>query len=149
MVKWIWEPLKLHCGPLYANSDPLHLKVWLILETEHITPLLRKLHWLPVVPRTQYKVATLCYNSFTESYPVYLSELLTVHHPSRQLHSTPFLTSEPSAYLSQKQRPLDNELFLSQAWHSVQNSLYDIHHSVSTSSFKQALKTHLFKSAYN
>ena len=30
------------------------------------------------------------------------------------------------------------------------NSLpYDVRHSVSTSSFKQALKTHLFKSAYN
>ena len=30
------------------------------------------------------------------------------------------------------------------------NSLpYDVRHSASTSSFKQALKTHLFKSAYN
>ena len=29
-----------------------------------------------------------------------------------------FLTPEPSAYLSQKQRPLDNELFLSRARHS-------------------------------
>ena len=54
---------------------------------EHIKPLLQKLHWLPVVSRIQYKVATLCYNSFTESYPVYLSELLTVYHPNRQLRS--------------------------------------------------------------
>ena len=54
---------------------------------EHIKHLLQKLHWLPVVSRIQYKVATLCYNSFTESYPVYLSELLTVYHPSRQLRS--------------------------------------------------------------
>ena len=36
--------------------------------------------------RIQYKVATLCYNSFTESYPVQLSaELLTLFNPSRQL----------------------------------------------------------------
>ena len=28
-------------------------------------------------------------------------------------------------------------------------TLSDVRHSVSTSSFKQALKTHLFKSAYN
>ena len=54
---------------------------------EHMKPLLQKLHWLPVVSRIQYKVATLCYNSFTESYPIYLSELLTVYHPSRQLRS--------------------------------------------------------------
>ena len=54
---------------------------------EHIKPLLQKFHRLPVVSRVQYKVATLCYNSFTESYPVYLSELLSVYHPSRQLRS--------------------------------------------------------------
>ena len=33
----------------------------------------QKRPWLPIVSRIQYKVATLCYNSFTESYPVYLS----------------------------------------------------------------------------
>ena len=40
-----------------------------------IRPLLQKLHWLPISSRIQCKVATLCYNSFTESYPVCLSEL--------------------------------------------------------------------------
>ena len=54
---------------------------------EYIKPLLQKLHSLPIVSRIQYKVATLCYSYFTESYPVYLSELLTVYHPSRQLRS--------------------------------------------------------------
>ena len=54
---------------------------------EHIQPLLQKLHWLPSVSRILFKVATLCYNSFTESYPVYFSELLTVYYPSRQLRS--------------------------------------------------------------
>ena len=57
---------------------------------EHIRHLLQKHHWLPTASGIQYKVATLCYNSFTESYPVYLSELLTVSHPSRQI--SPFLT---------------------------------------------------------
>ena len=37
-----------------------------------------------------------------------------------------------------------NELY--PQWNSLP---YDVHHSESTSSFKQALKTHLFKSAYN
>ena len=54
---------------------------------EHIKPLLQKLHWLPIVSRIHYKVAILCYFSFTQNYPVYLSELLTVYHPSRQLRS--------------------------------------------------------------
>ena len=56
---------------------------------EHTNPLLQKLHWLPIVSRIQYKVAPLCYNSFTESYPAaYLSELLDcLPSRSRQLRS--------------------------------------------------------------
>ena len=41
--------------------------------------------------------------------------LLKSIHPD---NFTPFLTPEPSTYLSQKQKPLDNKLFLSQAQHS-------------------------------
>ena len=86
-------------------------------EHEHIKRTLRqKLHWLPIVSRIQYKVATLCYNSFTGSYPVYLSELRTVYHPSRQLHS--ISDTRTFRIPSTKQRPLDNELFLSRARHS-------------------------------
>ena len=82
---------------------------------EHIKPLLQKLHWLPVVSRIQYKVASLCYNSFTESYPIFLNSWLSTVHPD---NFASFLTPAPSAYLSQKQRPLDNELFLSRARHN-------------------------------
>ena len=79
---------------------------------EHIKPLPQKRPWLPVVSRIQYKVATLCYKSFTESYPVYLSELLSTIHPD---NFASFLTPESSAYLSQNQRPLNNERFLSRS----------------------------------
>ena len=45
----------------------------------------------------------------------FLNSGLSAIHPD---NFAPFLTPEPSAYLSQKQRPLDNELFLSRARHS-------------------------------
>ena len=44
----------------------------------------QKLHWLPIASRLQYNIATLCYNSFTKCYPIYLSELLTVYYPCHE-----------------------------------------------------------------
>ena len=48
---------------------------------EHVKAFLQKLHWLPAHSRIQYKISTLCYNSFSETYPLYLCELLmfTIH----------------------------------------------------------------------
>ena len=112
---------------------------------EHIKPLLQKLHWLPVVSGIQYKVATLCCNSFSESYPVYLSELLTVYTPSTQLCSISDTRTFSIPFTKTKTFGQRAFSFTGPTqWNS-----YDIHHSASTSSFKQALKTHLFKSAYN
>jgi hypothetical protein len=41
---------------------------------EHITPVLRTLHWLPVRQRIQFKLATLVYRSLTKDAPAYLSD---------------------------------------------------------------------------
>ena len=71
---------------------------------EHIKPLLQKLNWLPVVSRIQYKVATLCYNSFT----IFPNSWLSTIHPD---NFAPFLTPEPSAYRSQKDLWTTNLLF--------------------------------------
>ena len=46
--------------------------------TEHTTPLLRILHWLPVSNRIAYKIDSICPTSLNTAYPKYLSELLTV-----------------------------------------------------------------------
>ena len=46
----------------------------------HSTPLLGKLHWLPILERIKYKVACVCFNAMHGSGPAYLSELLHVLH---------------------------------------------------------------------
>ena len=41
---------------------------------EHIAPVLRQLHWLPVRQRVQFKLATLVYRSLAGTAPAYLSD---------------------------------------------------------------------------
>ena len=45
----------------------------------HSTPLLEKVHWLPISERIKYKVACMCFSAITGSGPAYLSELLYVY----------------------------------------------------------------------
>ena len=45
---------------------------------DHITPVLRELHWLPVSERIRYKIATLVHKSLHNNAPSYLTELCTV-----------------------------------------------------------------------
>ena len=56
--------------------------------TEHTTPFLRMLQWLPISSRIAYKIDSICHTSLTIAYPKYLSELLTVYTPVRPLRSS-------------------------------------------------------------
>ena len=51
------------------------------------TPLLEKLHWLPISERIKDKVACMCFSVINGSGPAYISELLHVYTPSRTLRS--------------------------------------------------------------
>ena len=55
---------------------------------DHVTPLLEKLHWLPVEARIHYKIATLAFKYLDNSLPPYLSKLLHTYQPSRTLQSS-------------------------------------------------------------
>ena len=54
----------------------------------HSTPLLVKLHWLPILECIKYKVACMCFSAINGSGSAYLSELLHVYTPSRTLRSS-------------------------------------------------------------
>ena len=115
---------------------------------EHTKPLLQKLHWLPVHSRIQYKISTLCYNSFSETYPLYLSELLIVYYPSRQFLSVLLLGMKTFCIPLTKTKTVGERAFSftgPKQWNSLP---YDVRYSPSLLSFKKALKTYLFKSAY-
>ena len=114
---------------------------------DHTTPLLQKLHWLPIDFRMQYKIATLCFKSFTEPlFPKYLSELLCTYRPSRNLRSL----SDDRVFLKHNFR-LKNYGYrsFSHAASDIWNSLpLSIRYSNNLKAFQSNLKTYLFKKAY-
>ena len=57
-------------------------------KSDHITPLLIKLHWLPVKFRILFKIAVLAFRFFDGTLPSYLSSVLSAYKPSRSLRSS-------------------------------------------------------------
>ena len=54
---------------------------------DNVTPLFRKLHWLPLQARINYKIYVLCFKCINKTAPSYLSDLLEQYVPSRLLRS--------------------------------------------------------------
>ena len=110
---------------------------------DHTSPLLHSLHWLSVSNRISYKISTLTFSSLFENGPSYLSDLLQIYTPSRQLRSC-----ADDRILRQSQfRTKTGERSFSFQAPAVWNKLpYSLRHSDSISSFKAKLKTHLFLS---
>ena len=113
---------------------------------QHVTPLLKQLHWLPIQTRIDYKLATLAFRHFDGSLPQYLSSRLDIYQPSRLLRSSndrllrvPRWKLKSFGYRSfSYQGPV--------VWNSLST---DLKLSSSLSSFKSRLKTHLFKKSYS
>jgi len=85
---------------LYGMSDGLWRKVQSIQSAaarlvtgarryDHITPVLRQLHWLPVRQRVEYKVACLVHQSLAGQTPAYIANdiQLVTDSDRRQLRS--------------------------------------------------------------
>ena len=56
--------------------------------SEHVTPMLISLHWLPIKQRIEYKLATLAFRYFDGTLPPYLSHCLSSYTPHRSLRSS-------------------------------------------------------------
>jgi Reverse transcriptase (RNA-dependent DNA polymerase) len=107
---------------------------------EHITPTLRKLHWLPISHRITFKIAAITYKTLHYKQPAYLYELLHSYTPSRSLRSSDqLLLSLPSINSAIGRRSF------SYAAPYVWNRLpYAIRACSSPTLFLSRLKAHLF-----
>ena len=113
---------------------------------DHVTPLLRELHWLPIKARIEYKLAITCFKSLNCNFPSYISELLVPYTPSRTLrssHRNNFVV--PRVHLKNF-----GERAFSFSGPSTWNALPEkIKKTTSLEQFKKSLKTHLFEKHLN
>ncbi len=56
-------------------------------KSEHITPILASLHWLPIKQRIDFKVLLIVFKCFNVLVPSYVCDMLTKYIPERSLRS--------------------------------------------------------------
>ena len=112
---------------------------------DHVTPLLKELHWLPVKFRCQYKIATLAYRHSEGSLPPYLSSSLCTYEPSGSLRSS----NEKLIKIPKRNLKSFGQRSFSFMAPSLRNSLpATLRNIPSLSQFKSQLKTFLFAQTF-
>ena len=111
-------------------------------KTDHITPVLKKLHWLPVNDRITFKLLLLTYKSLNGLAPVYINELLHHYTPCRSLRSSDsnFLAIPKTTTITYGDRSF--AAIAPKLWNQLPLA---IRQSDSADSFKRAMKTYLFR----
>ena len=114
-------------------------------KSDHITPHLFDLHWLPINYRIKYKILLIVYKCLHGEGPEYIASLLEQYQPPRALRSA----SQHRLRELRAQKKYGERAF-SRAGPKLWNELpFDIKCSKSKDIFKKALKTYFFKTAYN
>ena len=113
---------------------------------DHITPVMKDLHWLPVECRINYKILLLAYKAQRGMAPPYLSSLLSPYKPGRSLRS------EGKHLLTTPRYRLEGfgKRFFAHAAPSHWKTLpITIKCAQSIDIFRINLKTHIFNVAYS
>ena len=141
----------LYTGMSYVNFDKLQLVqntlarvVTLTRKWDHIQPSLKRLHWLPIRQRVDFKVALLTYSIRYSGEPKHLNSPLMDSKPTRSL---------PSAEEHLLVVPWTKLSSISWAFSVVARKLWnnlplDIRNAKTMSIFSKMLKTYLYKQAY-
>ena len=109
---------------------------------DHISPILFKLHWLPVEFRIKYKILLLTYRALHGLAPTYITELLVPYTPPRTLRSR---TEQLLVVQKYRLKNFGARSFETAAlWNSLESQ---IRLQKTLTSFRRLLKTHLFRQA--
>ena len=115
---------------------------------QHISPVMFKLHWLPVEHRIKYKVILTVFKSLHQLAPAYISSMIQVNKPTRASRST---THRASRLLVPRTRTKHyGDRALSVCGPTLWNTLPpDLTETTQIGPFKRKLKTLLFCEAYS
>jgi hypothetical protein len=141
-----------YCNSIYAGLQEKQLKklqrvqncaARVVLKKcmrEHVTPMLKELHWLPIKNRIAYKIASLCHRSLNGSAPMYLQDVLHQYAPPRNLRSSNLVLLAEPRY---KQERYGRRAFTFQGpliWNCLP---LEIRTTIGLPAFKSKLKTSL------
>ena len=113
---------------------------------DHISPVLKDLHWLPVNKRIDHKICSMTYGCIKGTAPSYLQELITKYEPSRELRSSSLALLKIPSVNGHKKKYLGARSFESAApalWNTLPPKLKTCE---TKASFKENIKTFLFTS---
>ena len=112
---------------------------------DEASPLLFKLHWLPILFRVEFKVLLMTYKALHGEGPSYIVDLLIPYEPIPSLRSSDQnLLVEPRVFSRYGDRAFGN--CAPRLWNRLPSHVRD---SKTTSAFKSSLKTLLFKKAFS
>ena len=109
---------------------------------EHITPILSRLHWLPIHQRIRFKILLLVYKIVNSAAPSYLSDIIMEYVPARNLRSKDsqllIIPRSNTKYYGQR----SFSTLAPKLWNSLPSH---IRHANSVDSFKNLLKSYFFE----
>ena len=113
---------------------------------DHVTPLLKELHWLPIVKRPIFKILLLVFKTLRGEGPQYLMDLLVPYVPTVNLRSSTdqLLCVPKSKLVTYGDRAFS--VIAPSLWNDLPIEIKDCD---TVPIFKRKLKTYLFTQAYS
>ena len=116
---------------------------------DHVTPLLRQLHWLPVRYRIDYKILVFCFKVKNKLAPAYFQNdgHFSIYAPSRALRSA----NDKTIFIEPvyRYKRFGSRSFYYHGPHMWNNLPKVLRHITSLNAFKKQLKTFQFTKAFD
>ena len=108
---------------------------------DRVSDHIKNLQWLPVEQRMVFKTAVSTFRCLNDSVPVYLSEMVELNQPTRELRSKNSRTIVPPPYRLAKYGGRSFTFAAPSIWNALPLS---VRSETDQQLFKSRLKTHLF-----